>query len=377
MENEYKQKNDVPDLYNILGLKIDVCQDPNCNEIIQKAYIKKAKICHPDKHPGRKDIAEVFELITSAYDILKDEKQRITYNNKLTLNKQSSNDFGKLKKSADDYAKTLGEYVPANDQQKIAFKEKMKQLNIKHGYDSSMESIISRQDAKKRMTQMAKSRAEEYEQLKPDKLFDGGPFDIKKFNEAFDIVHNKEESAIIPHNGVPAAWNDQGGTNNFSTFDKLDNLYVDDNDRYDTGRQTYGGVNFGQPNRKITKEEVEKLKGADYVDGHNVLGDDYYRIMKQKLRDRESDASNFEKMKYGEFKRNETAGYGIFDQLGLNYSDRLELDNVDEEDISKKFERLMAARQMDDFAINKNQNTTNERQQNSGNQNRRAVSGGR
>ena len=280
----------------------------------------------------QKDIAEVYELIISAYDILKDEKQRMTYNNKLTLNKQSSNDFGKLKKNADDFAKTLGEYAPANDQQKLSFKEQMRQLDMKHGYDTSLDSAISRQDAKKRMSQISTSRKEQDKLLQPNRLFEDGRFDIKVFNEAFDKVH-KDNTAIVPHNGVPAAWNDQGGANNFSTFDNLDNLYVDDNNRFDTGRQIYGGVDFGNSPVKITKEEVDKLKGADYVDRHNVLDENYYRDMKQKLRERESEATNFDKMKYGDFKKDDTAGYGIFDQLGFNYSDRLELDNMDEENL--------------------------------------------
>ncbi len=45
-------------------------------------------------------------------------------------------------------------------------------------------------------------------------------------------------------------------------------------------------------------------------------------------------------MKFTDFKRDETAGYGIFDQLGMKYDDRLSLD-VDEDDIVKKFEKLL------------------------------------
>ena len=44
MTTEYKQKNDVIDLYDILGLTGDVCKQENCNEIIHKAYLKKAKV---------------------------------------------------------------------------------------------------------------------------------------------------------------------------------------------------------------------------------------------------------------------------------------------------------------------------------------------
>jgi len=350
---EYKQKNDLPDLYNILGLTIDVCQDPKCDELIEKAYKKKAKLCHPDKFPPekysaekRKEILEIFILLIDTYDILKEEKKRLAYNHKLVLNKQSSSDFLKLKKSATDYAGTIGEYKPPSDGQKISFKEQMRVLDAKHGFDSAVADPISQQDAKKKLNELTKSRTEQDINLKPEKLFDDGRFSLKKFNEAFDKTHNRNDNAMIQHNGVPSAWNDFGATTNYSNFDNLDNLYVDDNNRFDTGRQIYGSADFATPTRKITKEEVQNLNGADYVDSHNVLDDDYYRSMKTKLRERDSQADQFKGMKYGDFKRDDTAGYGIFDQLGYKIDDRLTFD-IDEDDISKKYERLMAERQKD------------------------------
>jgi curved DNA-binding protein CbpA len=346
MATEYKQKNDLPDLYNILGLTIDVCKDSNCDELIQKAYIRKAKVCHPDRHPGRKDVEEVFELLTSAYGILKDEKQRTAYNHKLSLNKQSSGDFVKLKKGASDYMQSLGEYKPPNDQQKLLFKEQMLALDTKHGFDSGMMDPISQQDAKKKLNDLANTRSEQDKNLKPERLFDDGRFDLKKFNAAFDMVHKRDDGTMVSHNGVPSAWNDLGTVANYSSFDNLDNLYVDDSNRFDVSRQTYGSVDFGAPMQKIGKEDVQNIRGADYVDGHSVLGEDYYRNMKSKLRERDTDANNLQNMKYGDFKRDDTAGYGIFDQLGFKFDDRLTLD-IDEDDISKKFEKLMAERQQE------------------------------
>jgi curved DNA-binding protein CbpA len=344
MATEYKQKNDLPDLYNILGLTIDICEDPDCDKKIQKAYIRKAKGCDPNKYPGRKDVEELFRLITSTYDILKDEKQRTAYNHKLSLNKQSSSDFLKLKKGVTDHMQSLGEYKEPNKEQKISFKEKMLALNTKHGYDATMEDPISQQDAKKKLNELTNTRSAQDRDFKPEKLFDDGRFDLRKFNAAFDKVHNRDDNAIIPHNGVPSAWNDLGVVANFSSFDDLNNLYVDDGNRLDTSRQTYGNIDFGAPMQKITKDDIQNLQGADYVDGHNILGDDYYKDMKSKLRERKTSTSTFEDMKYGDFKRDDTAGYGIFDKLGFKIDDKLALD-VDDDDISKKFEKLMAERQ--------------------------------
>ena len=349
MTAEFKEKNDLPDLYNILGINVDVCKDSNCDELIKKAYIKRAKACHPDKHPGRADIAEIFQLVTMAYDILKNEKDRSEYNHKLSLDRQSSNDFLKLKKETQNYAKMIGEYVPPNDQQKLSFTDQMTQLNIKHGYDSSQTNVIPITDAKKKVHDMTKLRATQDRELMPEKLFDGH-IDLKKFNAAFDKLHPRENNSIVPHNGIPSAWNDMGAVTNFSAFDTTnsayDNLYVEDNNRLDTSRQSYGtiDVDTAVPMPKITKKDLDSIRGADYVDGHNIIDENYYSDMKAALRGRNTDASDFENMTYGDFKRDDTAGYGIFDKLGLNFDDRLSLD-IDDDNISKKYEKLMAERQ--------------------------------
>ena len=346
MSEEYKPKNDLPDLYNFLGLTIDVCKEPNCDELIQKAYVRKAKACHPDKHPNRKDVEEVFLLLTQSYDILKNEKQRNNYNHKLNLNKQSSNDFLKLKKSTQAYVESIGQYKPPTEQQELSFKEQMKMLDMKHGYDSSIEKTpIDQRDAKKKVSELSNIRAQQEIDTKPEKLFDEGRFDSKKFNAAFDIAHKRDE-AIIAHNGVPSAWNDLGSVVNYSSFDNLDNLYVNDSNRLDTMKQNYSGTNFGTQTRKMSRDEVNNLKGADYVDSHDVLDDNYYADMKKKLADRNMETGSFGGMKYNDFSRDDTAGYGIFDQLGFKFDNQLSLD-IDEDDLSKKFEKLRADHQKD------------------------------
>ena len=346
MNCEYKQKNNLPDLYNILGLNIDICSDPKCDEIIKKAYVKKAKICHPDKHPGRTDVVEIFELLTDAYNILKDNKQRTDYNHKLALNKQSSADFLKLKQEAVDYTKSLGEYTDATNEQKLSFVEKKKLLDSKHGYDSSMVDPIPTIDAKKKMDQISRTRAEQDVELKPEKLFDEGRFDLGKFNAAFDKYHDRSDNSIVTHNGVPSAWNNMNNVVSFGSFDNLDNLYVDDDMRIDVNRQNYANIDIsGQSGQgQVRRSDIENIAVADYVFGHKDLEDDYYKNMKAKLRSRESDAGNFDNMKYNDFKRDDTAGYGIFDQLGFNIDDKLSFD-IDDDNIAKKYEKIMSERQ--------------------------------
>uniref|UniRef100_A0A6C0LS12 J domain-containing protein n=1 Tax=viral metagenome TaxID=1070528 RepID=A0A6C0LS12_9ZZZZ len=355
MVENYKQKDNVPDLYSILGLTINVCEQENCDEKIQKAYLHKVKLCHPDKNPGRSDVAEIYELITIAYDILKDPIQRTAYNHKLSLNKQNVGDYFRLKKQAEDYTTSIGQYIPATDRQKLSFEEQMKILDNKHGYHSTDELTIHINDAKKRVESVNRLRAVQDIELKHDRLFADGTFDPKKFNQIFDKVHNREEDSIVPHNGIPSAWNDLGTVANFSSFDNLDNIYVEDNNRLDTSRSTLGSINFGNT-KKISKKDMDDLTNTvDYFDQHGAIGDDYYRDLKSRLNERDSEGKSFEKMKYNDFKKNDTAGYGIFDQLGIVIDDKLTFD--DEDDIAKRFDTLMAERNSEQTLSNsKNKN---------------------
>ena len=94
-------------------------------------------------------------------------------------------------------------------------------------------------------------------------------------------------------------------------------------------------------------DDLNDIDGADYYDGHSTLDDNYYQDMKSRLRERDSDGTNLGSMKYNDFKKDDTAGYGIFDQLGLKYEDRLCIDDDTEDDLSKRYEKIMAERQKD------------------------------
>lgn len=61
-------------LYDMLGVKKDASADD-----IRKAYRKLARKHHPDVNPGNKKAEETFKKVSSAYDVLSDEKKRKAY----------------------------------------------------------------------------------------------------------------------------------------------------------------------------------------------------------------------------------------------------------------------------------------------------------
>lgn len=60
--------------YDLLGVKPDANKDQ-----VRKAYYKKAKACHPDKHPGDAEKEAEFKAVSEAYQVLSDEESRQKY----------------------------------------------------------------------------------------------------------------------------------------------------------------------------------------------------------------------------------------------------------------------------------------------------------
>lgn len=355
MSKEYKVNDTVPDLYAILGLTMDVCNQPNCDELIQKAYYAIARKFHPDRNRSRvgndehddETKRDMFEVATAAYDVLKKADKRDAYNKKIKIKNQSNSDFFKLRSDSKKYSKMLGDIRPPTDVEKLHFNENMKMLDSKHSYnrDDKFCKEIPENEAIQKFSFLEKKREKDSLKYKPDKIFDDKNFNLRKFNAAFDKIKKTENSSMIEHSGAPAAWNDYGSSVGYSDFDDFDNLYTDDMNRLDMSRQNYGSINFGDTT-KISKTEVDELDDVDYVDNHNVIEDDYYQTIQARLSERNSDSNMFDAMTRDDY-NSDLSGYGIFDQLGYAFDGEIAIDDELEDDITSRYEKLLLERNKD------------------------------
>ena len=62
------------DYYEVLGLTKGAS-----SEAVKKSYRKLALKYHPDKTQGNKDAEEKFKEVSEAYEVLSDQKKRMTY----------------------------------------------------------------------------------------------------------------------------------------------------------------------------------------------------------------------------------------------------------------------------------------------------------
>src|SRR5690606_16019322 len=120
--------------------------------------------------------------------------------------------------------------------------------------DKVSDSPLNKGESKRMITELEKNRAQQDIDLKHEKLFEGDRMNMKKFHSAFDKVHKRDDDSIVLHNGVPLAWDGLGTIANYSEFDDLNHLFVEDNNRMDMKKQNYAGVNFGTvPTVNLTK----------------------------------------------------------------------------------------------------------------------------
>jgi curved DNA-binding protein CbpA len=264
------------DLYHILGLTHDVCEQSNCDELIENAYVSKVKLCHPDRHPGRKDMEELFEVVQGAYDILSDKKQRDEYNRRFN-NPETTNDdcmktFEELKKM---HVVEPQKVLTPEEQKKIdaenfsRWNAESNVLNSMMGYDPRPQIPVSEKDQIKSYITLQNERSVYEKEIAPERLFEEGEqFNAAKFNALFEKFHNRD-CGIIPANETPLVMDNSNiGFVFAGTGSTTNNLQY---------------LKPFMPTAMPTKDDLQNIEESRSYSNHNKLDETYYEDLKERL----------------------------------------------------------------------------------------------
>lgn len=313
---------------------------------IKKAYRTLAQKYHPDKKDGDK---EMFELVTHAYNVLQNDETRANYDSIYKLSMMSDKDHFKMKDAAKDYYKAQ-ENDPkkiTGDEAKLEFNKRWKEMDIKRGFDSSTkEKALSDKDTKSRLDDIKLARQQDEIDNAHENLFKDGPFDLAKFNAAFDILKAKQkQDALVHRTDAPDPFNFTGAAN-FAGLDAYDTPFVDGGDV--PANMTFAPIGFnetGPITTKFTQQDIEKIQAADYTKGHNKKEANYDDLIKQRLAERDMETNKYKNREYGDFQRSFDK-YGIHDQLGIDATADITWD--EDESIDSKYKRLLQLRKKEE-----------------------------
>lgn len=320
--------------YDVLDLK----QDATPQEI-KESYRKLALIWHPDKKTGN---AEMFELITHAYNILIDGTTRSDYDTSYNISKQAEIDHFDLKSQSLDYITAQETDITkkkSKPDQSADFNKAFEEMDRKHGYKRESEKTkISETEITSLMKELQATRELDDIENIHDNLFDG-KFQLGKFNKAFDEIY-KPGTDMIPHVGNPNPWNQDNLNNNYSTLDNYDKLYDDNSE---IGGTLYGSVKQEQTkltSKKLSKSDIENLSEADYVTGHNYKDDNYNKTLEEKIKERDLETKKLSERSLQDFDKDPSCGgYGFI--AGINPNGNL---IEDDDDLKTKYAKLLEAR---------------------------------
>lgn len=332
------------DLYDVLDL------EPECSkQDIIKSYRKLVKKYHPDKPTGDPDL---FELINLAFDTLSNSKKRKEYDALKKLSDDSSKNHVQRLEEFEQYVKlqdgTKNEHT--EKQAKIEFKDAWNAMDAKHKFIRSDDNMdkIKEKDAIQMAEDLETVRKDDYTETLPERIFDEGNFDLKKFNEAFELMHaNGELTDLIKHQGMPNAMAFNDGV--YSSYESnYGDLYVDnpDDDKYGLEGNNMGSINNGVQTKTMSAKDVLKLKGKSEVYDYNKeKTDENYKkqledMMKNLQKEREKDLN----MQMKEYSTDPNmGGYGFLNEIDENATSNITWDN--EESLKIRYEKLLKERE--------------------------------
>lgn len=198
-------------LYEILNISSD-----SDEKKIKKHFTKVIKTFHPDKNSDLEE--DIYYHIILANQILLNPITRKKYDDFLITKTES---FSDLKKSFNKSIENINQYFPEKENSNEIFKNKLYELNKKHGYDegSSNELIIDK------FKKIKSSR--ESNDIGVDKQDINT---VSEFNDIFLLnkTTNKFKNQLIPYNELPYELSTYVHGENYTSLADIDKLYIED-----------------------------------------------------------------------------------------------------------------------------------------------------
>lgn len=305
----------IPNLYEILGLDISVCDDADCDKIIHKAYIKKARECHPDKNGFDPEKNELFALLSNTYDVLKSKSKRNKYNKKILRDVENvtSDNFFDLKKKF-----TEAEKHPLNTD--IVLDPQTDFNNKMNGFDFNDKMNGFDFNNKIDIEQLIDARSKQESEFKPEKIFDNKNMtgiDLERFNALFN-KHNNKNNLDMTEYKMPNAW-DTASSLLYGSFDGGTNDGINDGINDETNDESNDGINgkYYRYSSDYNKQTITR-NDLDNISLHNDSDDVTPRHnIRSSLINRKNDTIEINKMKPRDFNAHDFGVYGISDKIGF------------------------------------------------------------
>lgn len=317
--------------YDVLNVSNDcTIQDLKLN------YRKLVKEYHPNKQNGD---SEMFELVTEAYNVLINPTTRKEYDRDYAILQHADKSHFDLRAQSQQYYTSIDKTKPlSKEDQKKEFDRISKEMDTKHRIKA--DKSLTERDAKMSYKDMKLLREQSEIENSQEQLFDPKSFDHAKFNEAFDRMF-KESDAMVPHVGNPMAFEMNGSM--YSSIESYDQLYDESSDV--TSSILYSSIKETKPKIKLTREEIEDLKGAEYTKNFDKVDQDYNKSLDQKMRERDEITRQYDSRQISDYDTDPNCGgYGILNQIGIDVSGTLDWDNT--KSVKDKYAEMMSKRRM-------------------------------
>lgn len=321
-------------LYDILKVNED-CD----RKEIKNAYRKLAKIWHPDRPNGDK---EMFKLITEAFEILENPQIREKYD-KMSRLKSKRAGHEQLRKEALDFIEIqTGEETLTAQERKELFAKTWAEVDEKRKVNKYDDKPITENETNERLIDLENARKQDEIEYAAKNIFEGRTFDKSLFNAAFEYQKKKMEDT---NNGKlikqmnPIAYNDDLPTGDFTEDVSVDpGLYYEDGDDNKFDKDFLDITN-------IDKINLDDLNTDNVYDSHNNIEDNYEEILKQRMAERDIQTKEFDDRKMDDFNTDPACdGFGIYAPLGIEFGDD-KIFNASE-NLAEKYQLLLNERKL-------------------------------